>query len=217
MNNAKPCARCKETLPLDVFGKRAAAPDGLHPYCKPCVSEYCKKRYAKNADAVKAAAKEYRERNAEDVRRRDRERYEADKEKYQARIAAYYSKNRERLLQSSRERRNLLDKDMERAYKRAYRSSNKVLRREWDHRRRVRERNSMVVPLTRTMIAAKVAYWGGKCWVCRVPYEAIDHVKPIAKGGPHILANLRPICGPCNSKKHSIWPYVPHNQFSKEG
>jgi 5-methylcytosine-specific restriction endonuclease McrA len=36
---------------------------------------------------------------------------------------------------------------------------------------------------------------------------AVDHVKPITKGGSHMPANLRPICGPCNSLKHNTWPY----------
>lgn len=209
MNNCKPCARCKNTLPVEAFGKRAAAPDGLHPYCKPCVSEYGKQRYAGNSEAVKASAREYRERNGDLVRRRDRERYEADKPKFAAAIAAYYEKNREHLCLKSRARWAAADPEAQRAYKRAYRSANKVLRREWDHRRRVRERNSMVMPLTKAMIQAKVAYWGTKCWVCSGPYEAIDHVKPIAAGGAHMLANLRPICVSCNSKKHSTWPFMP--------
>lgn len=32
-----------------------------------------------------------------------------------------------------------------------------------------------------------------------------DHVKPLAKGGPHILANIRPACVSCNSRKHATW------------
>ncbi|MGX7727586.1 HNH endonuclease [Rhodococcus sp. 5G237] len=36
----------------------------------------------------------------------------------------------------------------------------------------------------------------------------VDHVKPINKGGPHMLANLRPACGPCNSRKRDQWPFT---------
>jgi hypothetical protein len=35
---------------------------------------------------------------------------------------------------------------------------------------------------------------------------AIDHVKPITKGGSHMLANLRPICEPL---RHRLPPYLP--------
>jgi 5-methylcytosine-specific restriction endonuclease McrA len=33
-----------------------------------------------------------------------------------------------------------------------------------------------------------------------------DHVKPLAKGGAHILANLRPACLSCNRSKRDRWP-----------
>ncbi|MFI1913471.1 HNH endonuclease [Nocardia sp. NPDC020380] len=52
-----------------------------------------------------------------------------------------------------------------------------------------------------------MAYFGGRCWLCRAPYEAIDHVKPLAQGGAHCLSNLRPICSPCNLRKGDRWPF----------
>lgn len=33
-----------------------------------------------------------------------------------------------------------------------------------------------------------------------------DHVKPLARGGLNVPANLRPICGPCNRAKSDAWP-----------
>lgn len=44
-------------------------------------------------------------------------------------------------------------------------------------------------------------YWGNRCWMCGGPYEEADHVIPLALGGPHCLANLRPACKSCNSAK----------------
>jgi 5-methylcytosine-specific restriction endonuclease McrA len=58
-------------------------------------------------------------------------------------------------------------------------------------------------------IAARVLFYGALCYVCRAPYEAIDHVKPLAKGGSHWPANLRPICTGCNSGKRDRWPFAP--------
>lgn len=46
------------------------------------------------------------------------------------------------------------------------------------------------------------------CWVCGGEATQVDHVKPIAAGGAHILANLRPICGQCNQRKKDKWPYA---------
>ncbi len=57
-------------------------------------------------------------------------------------------------------------------------------------------------------IAARVAVYGGLCWICRAaPYDALDHVKPLARGGSNWPANLRPACTPCNSRKGAKWPY----------
>jgi 5-methylcytosine-specific restriction endonuclease McrA len=60
-------------------------------------------------------------------------------------------------------------------------------------------------PIPVEAIEAKIAYWGGKCWMCGEPYEHIDHVKPVSKNGPHLLANLRPACASCNVHKHARW------------
>jgi len=51
-----------------------------------------------------------------------------------------------------------------------------------------------------------MSYWGNKCWMCEGPFEHVDHVKPLSKGGPHILANLRPACASCNASKNDRWP-----------
>lgn len=61
---------------------------------------------------------------------------------------------------------------------------------------------------TQTQVDARVAFYGDLCWMCRVaPWEAIDHVKPLAKGGSNWPANLRPACRACNSAKGARWPY----------
>lgn len=50
-------------------------------------------------------------------------------------------------------------------------------------------------------IAARVAYYGGRCYMCGGPYEHIDHVIPLARGGTNWPANLRPACAKCNLRK----------------
>lgn len=71
--------------------------------------------------------------------------------------------------------------------------------------RQVRIRALTPFPLRHEDVVAKIAYWGNACWICGVDYEAVDHVKPIAKGGLNIIANLRPICNSHNSKKRDRW------------
>jgi len=74
-------------------------------------------------------------------------------------------------------------------------------------KRRARKQAATVVPFTVEQLAAKFAYWGNRCWICGASAQAADHVKPLAKGGPHVLANIRPICKRCNSRKYTRWPY----------
>jgi 5-methylcytosine-specific restriction endonuclease McrA len=50
------------------------------------------------------------------------------------------------------------------------------------------------------------AVWGHRCWMCGSAVEAMDHVKPIARGGSSWPSNMRPICRSCNSKKGDRWP-----------
>ena len=49
-----------------------------------------------------------------------------------------------------------------------------------------------------------------RCWICKTAEPThIDHVKPLARGGAHILSNLRPACAECNLRKGSKWPFLP--------
>lgn len=53
-------------------------------------------------------------------------------------------------------------------------------------------------------IAARLSMWAG-CWICGGPKQAIDHVKPRARGGPDLLCNYRPACSRCNAVKRHLW------------
>jgi len=69
---------------------------------------------------------------------------------------------------------------------------------------------------TATHIQHRKEIWGNLCWICGAVATATDHVKPLAAGGSHFPANLRPICKSCNSKKGSTWKGVNHvNMFAK--
>ena len=222
----KRCSRCGNDKPLDEFGKRAAARDGLHPWCKVCTREYARNRYAENPEPIRAAVQQYREQNREQVRERDRERYIRDKDKRAAWWQTYYQNNRDAILKrvnaygkANRERCREAEaryrdsnRDKRRAAGRAqyrltpiHKLRAKAVRN--SQRRRARKRQATVVFFAQDVLDEKLEYWGRKCWVCGEPMEAIDHVKPLAKGGPHTLANLRPICNACNGQKADKWPF----------
>lgn len=71
-----------------------------------------------------------------------------------------------------------------------------------------RKRNAFTIPYTAEQLESKVSYWGDRCWICQTDsWTQIDHVKPLAKGGPDMLANLRPACSACNQSKRDKWPF----------
>jgi 5-methylcytosine-specific restriction endonuclease McrA len=50
---------------------------------------------------------------------------------------------------------------------------------------------------------ARWDYFAGRCWMCGEGAIGMDHVLPMSKGGPNWASNLRPACGPCNSRKNN--------------
>lgn len=75
--------------------------------------------------------------------------------------------------------------------------------------RRAAKRQRSVGDISWTAMQEKFAYWGNKCWMCASSDRlTIDHVKPLSKGGWHVLANIRPACLSCNCSKNSKWSGV---------
>src|SRR5262249_18005029 len=51
--------------------------------------------------------------------------------------------------------------------------------------------------------AALVKKYYSRCLCCRAKSRSLvpDHVVPLAKGGPHHISNIQPLCSRCNSIK----------------
>lgn len=162
--------------------------------CVECGLEFRAPRERSRFCSHTCRAREYRRRNAEACRRRGRE---------------WASQNPEggRVWRSANKAKV---RDAQRAhYERMMEKAPAVMRqrfREAAARRRAALACVPVVPFTAEQLQARFAIFAG-CWICgdpSAPLEA-DHVKPIAKGGPHMLSNLRPACRPCNASKKDRW------------
>lgn len=95
-----------------------------------------------------------------------------------------------------------------RASRRAVKKRHPHANRSYVRVRKARKRQLSVVPFTPAQLQARLSFFGHRCWMCGSDQEiTLDHVKPLSKGGAHILCNLRPACGPCNYKKGTQWPY----------
>jgi 5-methylcytosine-specific restriction endonuclease McrA len=94
---------------------------------------------------------------------------------------------------------------------RAWRIANPQRRSEQAGRRNALKRSGQAIRIPMELLEAKLAYWGWRCWIagpnCTGDPEQWDHVKPLSKGGAHLLANLRPACQPCNFGKRAQWPF----------
>jgi HNH endonuclease len=103
---------------------------------------------------------------------------------------------------------------------RAWRIANPKRRSEQTARRNALKWSGQATRIPMELLEAKLAYWGWRCWIagpnCVGEPEQWDHVKPLSKGGAHLLANLRPACQPCNFGKRAQWPF-PTARFASEG
>lgn len=73
----------------------------------------------------------------------------------------------------------------------------------YNRKRRAMKRKATIQKFDVESLNQRMSVFGYKCAYCRGPFEHIDHVKPLSKGGPHCLSNLRPSCAYCNLSKHN--------------
>jgi 5-methylcytosine-specific restriction endonuclease McrA len=183
--------------------------------------------YAANRERALQYQKTYRAANPELLRQKERKYRLANHDRIDKRVKEWHASHPERVReiktkhsskQEVRQRRAVYaaeyyvtNKFKKAEYQRAYRATNpdkiRAHARKNVRIRRARKKLVQVIPFTPEQLAAKVAYWGNRCWVCSGDWSEMDHVKPISAGGADALCNLRPICKPCNSSKNSKWPY----------
>lgn len=196
------CNKCKRVLPLnsDNFFRRKDQPGGYRRDCKDCRKAYDKARYEAKGEQIRAQQAIYRA--DPEHRRIDRERtaqWRAENPEWaQALITEYRTRPGKRELANQRSR--------------AWRIANPERKNENERRRSALKRNGVATRIPVELLAGKLAYWGSRCWIagpgCTVEPEQWDHVKPLSKGGPHLLANLRPACANCNDRKKARWPFA---------
>lgn len=192
MVQSKTCTKCGECKPLDGYYKDKRARDGLYSACKEC---------SRTSSAVWKTA------NRERVLAKGRAYYSAN---YGQRVAAsrkWKSANRERDRENNRAWR---DANTERAREnsRAWAAANPDRIRAAAHRRRAKK--ACAVPQRWTVdssLSDPLACW----WCGRGLLGAdshVDHVLPIALGGPADQANEVPACSGCNTRKGAKHPLV---------
>lgn len=90
-------------------------------------------------------------------------------------------------------------------YAKQHRAKNSMRYKVYGLQRRARVDQAFVCDYSPEQVSSRMKYWGDKCWMCGGPFEHIDHVKPLAKGGKDCPSNMRPACRSCNSGKCAKW------------
>lgn len=184
--------------------KRADCRAGGCWECAVKIRERVRRWREENRERHREAARRWSEQNRVRARENARRWYADNHERALEAKRRWYWRNRDQAREASREwyRRNQ-ERHRENGRRWYQRNSDlaRTLGRLKEARRRARLRDALVIPFSRDQLMQRMAYFGERCWVCGGPFEHVDHVIAIARGGPHVLANLRPICRSCNARK----------------
>jgi 5-methylcytosine-specific restriction endonuclease McrA len=200
------CSLCGDLLPISCFYADRRTAIGRRLDCKKCCVERDQRR--KSDPDVHARYLEYQAA----YRKAHREKARATSAAWRTANPEWHQTNQERWRAIPANRQSM----RERA--RAFRLADPVRRAEYGRRRHALKLSCSAGVITSDQLMAKLAYWGFRCWMCGSADKLeIDHVKPLSRGGAHVLCNLRPACAPCNNKKRAKWPvdlsgYLAHRQ-----
>lgn len=176
--------------------RRRGTVDDLKPKnCDYCGSLYQPGKSNSKTCSNKCSQAMWREANREYNVARAMKWNKENPDKISANMSRYYWKNPELSRAKGRE-----------SYRKQYSNNPERFKLAFD-RRRALLLNAPTVEFSQNELEQRWEYYCSKCYLCGKDAVATDHVKPLTKGGAHMLCNLRPICKSCNSSKGAKWPY----------
>jgi 5-methylcytosine-specific restriction endonuclease McrA len=187
----KRCKRCLKEKEPEAFNKELRVKDGLTAVCRTCNVEISTQWQITNRDRYNQIQTNWRMRHPEQALQKGRAWRAANRERSNAFSKKWVRANREKV----------------RARTQRWVQANRARIQLYAQERRAREAGASG-STTPEQLQARIDYYGGCCWICRVPYQAIDHVISLKDGGTNWPSNLRPICKACNSAKGSKNPAV---------
>jgi 5-methylcytosine-specific restriction endonuclease McrA len=208
------CKKCGESKQASEFPPVPDNRSGRSGSCHSCWNAYVSERYATASPERRATlskrAYEWKKNHPEVWKAQARRHYEKNRNEVLARVSDYASQNREAIKLRMAEYMSRPEVKKAHALNRAEWIKNNpervaFHRRKSSSNRRARMRGVQSVSFTLEQLEARIAAFGGLCWMCGGAYEHLDHVKPVKAGGPHMLSNIRPACGPCNMSKSGKW------------
>lgn len=209
------CKLCGLEKPAKLFPASKVTKSGRLSKCKRCFADAAAEKW-RSDPVLRETQRDYQKKRSARTRemrsKYARERYPLDRDRICARQRAYaqsaeWRAARKAYMDEYNRRPEVMER--RRASNRAWQAANAekyaLARRAVTSKRNARMRGATAVPFTSSQLDQRLAYYGYLCWMCRAPYEHVDHVKPVARGGAHVLSNLRPACSACNYRKSAKW------------
>lgn len=219
---SKKCTTCLQVKELLAFPNDKSCKYGKSPRCKECLKaymteyrlrnkerakEYRAKHYQENAEHIKAKSAAWYASNPDKVRARTAAYYAADPEKYKAYSAAYRAENKEKTLARVAKWRDE-NREKAREYSRVYAKENpEIMRTLWQNKRALKRANGG--RLSHGLAERLFKLQKGKCVCCDEPLGDdyhLDHIMPLALGGPNEDWNIQLLRGRCNLQKKAKHP-----------
>ena len=188
----KTCTKCKEAKQNNEFGINSSRPDGLNCWCKVCAKGSDAKYRAENKAKVKESAEKWRE---------------ANYEKKKASDTRYRAENAEKV-KKSHEAYRLANPTKFNANKAAWNKANQDKRRIIEHNYRARKSGGK---LSAGLASKLFRLQKGRCPCCGLLLGKnfhLDHIVPLALGGPNIDSNIQLLRSTCNTNKHAKDPVI---------
>lgn len=200
MSEAKTCTKCGQAKSVDQFNRDKSKSDGRRPDCKDCQNKRGKNYYQANRESELKRARGWYRNNRGRVSEQKRRYYQANRKRINAQSRRHYLENRKVILTKHRQ----------------WREANPGYYSEWGHyhylanpgyysqkaRRRRAMRHNAPGSHTAEEFAALCDKYGSRCLRCGEKRElTVDHVIPLSQGGGDDIANIQPLCDPCNKAK----------------
>lgn len=187
MSATKVCKKCGETKPISEFRKESRVCDGLTARCKDCINAM--QRLNNVTDETRSRYAGYRQ-----------------QERYRQIQRNWRENNRERKREQARKdmrKKRLINPEPLRARATRWKQSNPDRVLTINRARAARKQNAPGSHTTDQWLY--LCMWFGNCCVCCGITDKLtaDHVMPLSRGGSNSIDNLQPLCGLCNSRKHT--------------
>jgi 5-methylcytosine-specific restriction endonuclease McrA len=176
--------------------------------CELCATEQCQSWRKNNPGRAAEASRSWRANNAENVAQSKRSARSRNREKISQQEREYRIRNpdaRKSILKSWRMRNVARIAE----YEKSYRAANKERLRAYNSTRKAIRRSIEEAGIGLGTLLGWVKAQPKICFYCVTDCAEsfhVDHFVPLAKGGAHVLTNLRIACAPCNLRKNARDP-----------